>query len=296
MFARHTAMDAASDNHDPAACEPTASGGGVVLDPDPGLDLVTPGESPIHRVRPRGMRPGGTLRTHWVSLTLGLPMTLGFLVLGALNLPQGLFLWLLAVIAGTWTWLSVGALRAHATLRGLERDGHLVTGYVVAVERAPETCAVTYRYDAEAWSEETESPAGPAQTWTQTTSSLSVWQASRYQPEMRVAVLIAPAEPGAGVLYPPPGGGAPLDLLGDGVAWLIQRFAADEEPEVAGRQSAPSPEAAAVPPPARAGEALEEPVPRRASAAEAAVSPTPEAEAASLPPEPPSEGGSGPIR
>ena len=233
-----TLMDDVPDRQDQAASEVSSPGGLFVL------EATQSAPHAIHRVRPHGMRPGGTRRAHLISSLVAGPAAAGLLVLGALNLPQGIIAWVLAALVGGWAWLSLGALKAHQTLGGLEEIGHLVRGQVVHVTRAPSGCTVRFTYDVEPWSTTDEEPSGDARTWTIAVTGLSLWEAGRYQEEMRVAILLDPTRPGEGVLYPPPAGGAPLDVLGDCVAWLIQRFAVSSAPaprrhEESGEQSVP---------------------------------------------------------
>ncbi len=181
---------------------------------------------------------------HLISSVITGPAASGLIVLGVLNLFQGIFVWVFAAILAGWTWLSIAAFKAHGSLRGLEESGHIVRGTVLEVVRAPSGCTVTYTYDVEMWSEAEARPTGDARTWTASTTGLTLWKASRYQESMRVAVLLDPMLPSEGILYPAPGGGAPLDLLGDCIAWLIQRFivhggGSSKSPPHESKQSAP---------------------------------------------------------
>jgi len=130
----------------------------------------------------------------------------------------GAIVWLSVVPACAWAWLAWRAMQANSAVEELRARGHIVTGTVTACLNDEAQHLVRYSYEVTSLDEE-----GEAVRWESESTGLTRWMTLRYEEDMRVAVLIDPDDPSLSSLYPPPGGGGTIDLMGDCFVWALRR-------------------------------------------------------------------------
>lgn len=181
--------------------------------PTPSVDT-----HPRVRFRPEAIRPVGTNLEHAAVLSMLLLMCVAAILIGVLSLPMGALAFLVLIPALAWAWLAWQAIHANSHVEALRARGHIVTGMVSSVNTDEDGYCVAYAYEVTPLDEE-----GDTLDLSGECRGLSQWMSLRYEADMRVAVMIDPDIPTKSTLYPPPGGGGTIDLLGDCFVWALRR-------------------------------------------------------------------------